>query len=159
MRTERTAGLAFVALLAAAGTGCLGNGLIVRPDPAPHVASLRISPRVAIPATQAKLFVKGASPLSYQPAASFEVEGLEKLEPVRAEACQWSLFLGPVGIFGAIMLEDASYQAAYQRAMTRSGADVLYDVRVDSKVLSVLGIYTRLCTVLEAGAARATTRL
>lgn len=53
-----------------------------------------------------------------------------------------------MSILGLVALGDAGYDGAYKNALNNSGATSLYDIRVDTKVFSILGLYTTFCTEL-----------
>jgi hypothetical protein len=59
-----------------------------------------------------------------------------------------------MGILGLAAFGDAGYDAAYKAALASSGASSLYDVRVDKKVFSILGLYTTYCTELTGRVAK-----
>ncbi len=86
------------------------------------------------------LYTNVAVPYQWRAATPAEVTSLTTLGPVEGESCA-------TNILGLAAYGDSGYEAAAQAAMKqRSGTTALYDVRVDSKVFSVLGIYGSYCT-------------
>lgn len=144
----------FLLATAAVCCGCLGLGRRSSPDEENYHAALRFSPRMALPLGVPPLYQKAAGALTYPTSTTGEVRQYQDLGPVQAEACQWALIapLGPATI--VVNLESSSYQAAYKRALNTAQGDLLYDIRADSKVFSVLAIYTRVCTQLSGRAAK-----
>ncbi len=59
-----------------------------------------------------------------------------------------------MSILGLVAFGDSGYDAAYKAAVASSGASSLYDVRVDTKIFSILGIYTTYCTELTGRVAK-----
>jgi hypothetical protein len=59
-----------------------------------------------------------------------------------------------MSILGLAAFGDGGYDKAYQAAISSSGATSLYDVRVDTKVFSILGLYTTFCTELTGRVAK-----
>ncbi|MHB1847086.1 MAG: TRL domain-containing protein, partial [Deltaproteobacteria bacterium] len=115
------AALAAIPLLA--GTGCLA-GLAVSGADSPGSIGL-----ISVATVPHSYF----SPTSPQPAGGTVAHG---------EACISSLF-------GLVTFGDGGYTSALNHALETSGASSLYDVRVDSKLFNILGIYATNCTELE----------
>ena len=86
------------------------------------------------------LYTNIHSPRSYRSASPAEVRASSGDETVTGEACSQSvLFLVAWG--------DGGYAAAVKKALSGRSDAILYDVKCDMKVNSVLlGIYTRVCT-------------
>jgi hypothetical protein len=59
-----------------------------------------------------------------------------------------------MSILGLAAFGDGGYDSAYKAAVTSSGATSLYDIRVDTKVFSILGLYTTFCTELTGRVAK-----
>jgi hypothetical protein len=77
---------------------------------------------------------------------------LQKSDPSAApdahgEACDTT-------ILGLVAWGDGGADAAYKKALAASGATSLWDVRVDTRVMSVLGIYGTFCTELTGKISR-----
>lgn len=94
------------------------------------------------------LYANVRVPRAYRSATPAEV-GSATADPVVAgQACNQSvLYLVAWG--------DAGYAAATRAALASAPEGVLYDVRVDQKVTSVLlGLYSKTCTVVSARVAK-----
>jgi hypothetical protein len=63
------------------------------------------------------------------------------------EACDTS-------ILGLVAFGNGGADAAYKNALAASGANSLWDVRVDTRVMSILGIYGTYCTELTGKISR-----
>ncbi|MBI4423276.1 MAG: hypothetical protein HY554_06095 [Elusimicrobia bacterium] len=87
-------------------------------------------------------------PRAYRSATPSEVRSETADPTVAGEACNHAvLYLVAWG--------DGGYAAATKAALASAPEGVLYDVRVDQKVTSVLlGLYARACTVVSARVAK-----
>lgn len=94
------------------------------------------------------LYTNIHGPRSYRSASPGEVKTSPTDETVTGEACnQSALFLFAWG--------DGGYIAATKNALAGRGDVILYDVRCDMKVNSVLlGVYSKVCTRVTGKAAR-----
>ncbi|MFL5322414.1 MAG: hypothetical protein ACJ790_22335, partial [Myxococcaceae bacterium] len=72
-----------------------------------------------------------------------------EMHPVHGESCQWSINL-PLFLPFFVNLDSSAYQAAYLQALRNGGVDAVVDVRADRSVMGVLGIYWKVCTVVNA---------
>ena len=83
-------------------------------------------------------------PRAYRSATPAEVKSQAADPVVSGEACnQTALYLVAWG--------DAGYAAAVKAALASAPEGVLYDVKVDQKVTSVLlGLYSKTCTMVSA---------
>ena len=68
-------------------------------------------------------------------------------QEAHGEACDTS-------ILGLVAWGNGGADAAYKAALASSGAPSLWDVRVDTRVMSVLGIYGITCTELSGKISR-----
>ena len=57
-----------------------------------------------------------------------------------------------LGVLGIIAVGGASADEAYQSAIKRVQADALVDVRVDQKITSVLGLFSKHTTIVSGTA-------
>ncbi|HUB05594.1 MAG TPA: TRL domain-containing protein [Myxococcales bacterium] len=91
------------------------------------------------------LFTSATIPHSYfSPTQPLSGTGPE----AHGEACSMS-------ILGLAAFGDSGYDSAYKAAVASSGASSLYDVRVDTKVFSILGfVYSTFCTELTGRVAK-----
>ncbi len=86
-------------------------------------------------------------PRAYRSATPADVKSSPSDPIVSGEACNTSiLFLFAWG--------DAGYAAASGKALKDHPNAMLYDVKADMKALSVLGLYTRTCTIVTGKAAQ-----
>lgn len=80
-------------------------------------------------------------PRSYRSATPADVRAEKTDKIVTGEACNYSLlFLFAWG--------NGGYAAAAKNALKEEPQAVLYDVKADTRLKSVLGLYTRVCTVV-----------
>ena len=86
-------------------------------------------------------------PRAYRSATAGEVKS-EKTDPiVSGKACSHSvLFLVAWG--------DAGYAKASENALKGDPNALLYDVKADQQLKSILGVYTEACTLLTGKAAK-----
>ena len=86
-------------------------------------------------------------PRAYRSSVPSEVKSTSQDPVVSGKSCNHSaLFLVAWG--------DASYAAAAKNALGGDSEGVLYDVKSDMQALSILGIYTRTCTILTGKVGR-----
>lgn len=89
------------------------------------------------------------SPYAYRSAAPSEVKAAPADETASGEACNYSLLY-------LVAWGDGGYAAATRKALSGRPDGILYDVRSDIKVTSlVVGLYTRVCTKVTGKVARA----
>ena len=87
------------------------------------------------------LYTNVRVPRAYRSATPAEVKSDSGDKTVSGKACNQSvLFLFAWG--------NAGYAAAAKNALENNAEGVLYDVKSDMQALSVLGLYTRTCTIL-----------
>ena len=92
----------------------------------------------------AGLYTSATAPRSYfSPTAPLSGAGAD----AHGESCTSS-------ILGIITTGDSGYDAAYKAALASSGASSLYDVRVDTHVTNMLGLYATSCTELTGRVAK-----
>ena len=86
-------------------------------------------------------------PRSYRSATPAEVKSDNGDKTVSGKSCNQSvLFLVAWG--------NGGYAAAADKALESQGDSILYDVKADLQALSVLGLYTRSCTIVTGRVAR-----
>lgn len=112
-------------------------------------------PTVALPAILAAFLFSGCGilytnvrvPRAYRSATPSDVKSSPSDPVVSGEACTTSvLFLVAWG--------NAGYAAAADKALKDHPGAVLYDVRADMRAQSILGLYTRTCTIVTGKAAQ-----
>ncbi|MHB8417813.1 MAG: TRL domain-containing protein [Myxococcales bacterium] len=107
-------------------------------------AVLALAGCAALGAPVGGLFTSETIPHSYfSPTEPLSGAGAE----AHGESCSMS-------ILALVAFGDAGYDAAYKAALAASGASSLYDVRIDTKVFSILGLYTTYCTELTGRVAK-----
>lgn len=88
------------------------------------------------------------SPYAYRSAAPSEVKSAPDDALVSGQACNYSLLY-------LVAWGDGGYAAATRAALAGKPDGMLYDVKSDIKVTSLLvGLYTRVCTRVSGKAAR-----
>ena len=94
------------------------------------------------------LYTNVHEPRAYRSATPSDVKASSSDETVTGEACSHSvLFLVAWG--------DAGYAAATGKALEGKPGAILYDVKTDTKATSLLlGLYSRLCTIVTGKAAK-----
>lgn len=102
------------------------------------------------------LFSDTEGPLAWGTAGA-RPEGSVDLGEVRMRACQRGLSVPLNANIRPTSISAAGGRGGYQSALeqlrkTRPDAAGFYDVRVDARVFSILGIYRSLCTLIEARA-------
>jgi hypothetical protein len=86
-------------------------------------------------------------PRTYRSATSGEVKAQKTDRIVSGEACNYSaLFLVAWG--------NGGYAAATQKALEGEPDSLLYDVKADVRAFSVLGLYTKVCTIVTGKIAK-----
>lgn len=92
------------------------------------------------------IFTSVKVPQSWNSNTASDVGSASVLGEVEGEACASN-------ILGLIALGEAGYDDALKAALKqKAGASSLYDVRVDSRLFNVLGIYSQFCTVVHGTA-------
>ena len=87
-------------------------------------------------------------PRAYRSASPADVKASPADRPVTGESCYRSLLY-------LVAWGDASYAAATASALREDPGATLYDVKVDARATSVLlGLYTRVCTVVTGKVGR-----
>lgn len=81
--------------------------------------------------------------------------GSELLGEVSARSCQHGLAIPVTASFRPTTISGAKGQGSYRKALARLASkypdlDGIVDVKVDMHTLSVLGVYRRLCTEINA---------
>ena len=99
-------------------------------------------------ATSGCLYTNVHSPRAYRSATPGDVKASPNDPTVSGEGCyETVLYLVSWG--------DSSYAAATRHAQAGDPTAILYDVKADTKVTSyVLGLYTKICTVVTGRLAR-----
>ncbi len=85
------------------------------------------------------LFANYDVPLSFRTETRYDVGSVPPLGDSKGEACAFQ-------ILGLLAFGNGGFDAAYQNALTKSGATELFDVRTDTRLFNVLGIYSESCT-------------
>jgi hypothetical protein len=94
------------------------------------------------------LYTNVHSPYSYRSATPAEVKSTPADETVNGKACSWSLLW-------LVAWGDAGYSAAVKNALSGRSDAILYDVKSDIQVNSVvLGLYSKVCTKVSGKAAK-----
>ncbi len=93
------------------------------------------------------IFASYNVPLSFRSETRFDVGNVPAAGDAHGEACASQLL-------GLIAFGDGGYDAAYKSALVASGATELFDVRSDTHLLNVLGIFSQACTVVTGKIAR-----
>lgn len=86
-------------------------------------------------------------PLAYR-APTAEEAHAEKAPDAEGVACNHAV------VFGLVAWGDGGYSAAVADARSKSSAVQLADVRSDTTLFNVLGLYTKVCTRVTAKAVR-----
>ncbi len=86
-------------------------------------------------------------PRAYRSSTPNEVRAEISDKTVSGQSCNRSLLF-------LVAWGDASYAAAAQNALASNADSVLYDVKSDMEAFSVLGLYTRTCTILTGKVGR-----
>ncbi len=93
------------------------------------------------------LYTNVRVPRSYRSATPIDVKSTPSDPIVSGEACSQSvLFLFAWG--------NAGYAAASEKALKDQPNGILYDVKGDMRAFSVLGLYTRTCTIVTGKVAQ-----
>jgi hypothetical protein len=88
------------------------------------------------------LYANVQMPLSYRSPTPADVGGASALgAEAHGEACNTM-------VLGAVAWGDGGYAAAVSNAKEASGATMLADVKADSRLFNVLGVYQKACTVV-----------
>jgi hypothetical protein len=86
-------------------------------------------------------------PRTYRSATAGEVKTQKTDRIVSGEACNYSaLFLVAWG--------NGGYAAATQKALEGEPDSLLYDVKADVRAFSILGLYTKVCTIVTGKIAK-----
>ena len=105
-----------------------------------------------IPAGGILLFYDSVGPLSFETLAPSQVPpGSRPLGELRARSCQYGLSIPLALSLRSLSLSGAGGNGGYRKALERlkrerPEAAGLFDVKVDLRLTSVLGIFRRLCT-------------
>lgn len=92
------------------------------------------------------IFTSVTLPQSWRSATGQDIGNATVMGEADGEACASS-------ILGLVALGEAGYDAALKQALKqKSGATTMYDVRADSRLFSILGIYSQYCTVVHGTA-------
>ena len=93
------------------------------------------------------LYANVTTPMSYRSPTPQDVGGVDKLgEEVEGVACTHD-------VLGLVLWGDCGYAKAMENAKASlGGSSVLADVQADFKVLNILSLYGRYCTVVHARA-------
>lgn len=92
------------------------------------------------------IFTSVKVPQSWNSNTAQDVGNATVLGEVEGEACASN-------ILGLIALGEAGYDDALKAALKqKAGATSMYDARTDSRIFSVLGIYSQFCTVVHGTA-------
>ncbi len=109
-----------------------------------------------IPVGGIMLFYNSSGPLSFVSMTRSELpRGATLLGEVRARSCQFGLSI-PLGLDpGAMSLSGAAGDGGFKKALAglqkeRPELSGIYDVKVDNHLVSVLGIFRRLCVEVTA---------
>jgi hypothetical protein len=94
-------------------------------------------------AASACLYTNTTVPRAYRTAAPSEVKSSASDPTASGSACSRT-------VLWLVSWGDAGYAAACRDALQGRGDKVLYDVKSDAKVFSImLGLYSKVCTKLE----------
>lgn len=92
------------------------------------------------------IFTSVKVPQSWNSNTAADVGSATVLGEVEGEACASN-------ILGLIALGEAGYDDALKAALKqKAGATTVYDARTDSRIFSILGIYSQFCTVVHGTA-------
>ncbi|MFL5318661.1 MAG: TRL domain-containing protein [Myxococcaceae bacterium] len=92
------------------------------------------------------IFTSVTLPQSWRSPTAQDVGNATVMGEVDGEACASS-------ILGLVALGEAGYDSALKAALKqKAGATTMYDVRTDSRLFSILGIYSQFCTVVHGTA-------
>jgi hypothetical protein len=92
------------------------------------------------------IFTSVKVPQSWNSNTAMDVGNATVMGEVEGEACASN-------ILGLIALGDAGYDDALKAALKqKAGANSVYDARTDSRIFSILGIYSQYCTVVHGTA-------
>ncbi len=92
------------------------------------------------------IYTNTTLPQSWRSNTLEDVKQLQVIGPVQGESCA-------TNILGLVATGDAGYNAAVTKALESSpGAVALYDVRTDGNLFSILGVYTKYCTIVSGQA-------
>lgn len=137
-----------LATLAALLSGCLGGAATFSAAPEPWVAANRLPIRA--PVTSGLHYQKVVGAVTFPTATRAETAQWQRLKPVTAESCQWSINFQSV----SAAIDSSGYHDAYQKALRASGGDALTEVVADTRIMNVLMIYWQVCTVLHGTAVK-----
>ncbi|MEK7689987.1 MAG: TRL domain-containing protein [Bdellovibrionota bacterium] len=88
-------------------------------------------------------FAQFKSPRSYRAATPAEVKANPSDPSTTGSTCMHQ-------VLGLVAWGDAGYASAVEKALEgKNTASVLYNVKADTDLLNVLGVYSRVCTVVS----------
>ena len=95
------------------------------------------------------IYANATTPLAYRSPTPQDVGGIDKLgQEVVGTACNHD-------VLGLVLWGDGGYAKAVENAKASLGpTGVLADVQADYKVLNILSLYGRYCTVVHARAVK-----
>ncbi|MBI5549107.1 MAG: hypothetical protein HY901_34920 [Deltaproteobacteria bacterium] len=93
----------------------------------------------ALIASSGYIYANVNTPLSYRSPTPADVPVGQMGPEVQGTACNYA-------VLGLVAWGDGGYAAAVEEAKTRSGAQLLADVKADRTFFNVLGVYQRSCT-------------
>ncbi len=94
---------------------------------------------VAAAALSGCIYANYDVPLSFRSETRYDVGNVPPAGDAHGEACAHQLL-------GIVAWGDGGYDAAYKEALAKSGATELFDVRSDSRLFNILGIFSQSCT-------------
>ncbi len=133
-------------------SGCSGpRGMILRDPTNENLSYVENSRILDLPPVV--IYQDQAGPASFQPAVLSEYPGgkIGRVIDVRGESCQQGIAIPIIGGFSiSFGWDDGSYDAALQDAMKSYMVEQLFDVRADIRRLNVIGVYQKLCVIVNA---------
>jgi hypothetical protein len=93
------------------------------------------------------LYANVNMPLSYRAPTPSDVTGRQTGPEVQGESCNHI-------VLWLVAWGDGGYSGAVANAKAKSGAQMLSDVKADTKLLNVLSLYQRSCTQVTGNAVK-----
>ena len=93
------------------------------------------------------LYANVNMPLSYRAPTPSDVTGRQTGPEVQGESCNYI-------VLWLVAWGDGGYSAAVANAKAKSGAQMLSDVKADTKLLNVLSLFQRSCTQVTGNAVK-----